>query len=109
MSVAFQAVVLLALAMPGIIFRRTYSRAGQFRERRSIADELVWGFIAASVFHFVWFSLFQIVGHPLRIQPRLDVVLMLVLGQFGRDNRHFDYVLSSVTDPPAPGFILFIL
>ncbi len=106
MSVAFQAVVLLAIAMPGIIFRRCYSRAGQFREKRPITDELVGGFVAAAMLHWVWITLFQQIAIFFDARISLPAALMFAMGQFGKDDRNFDFAIRSVTVPPVPTFVL---
>jgi Family of unknown function (DUF6338) len=108
MSIAFQALVLLALALPGIIFRRCYSRTGhQFREAIPIADELVKGLVFAIVLQAVWVALFGGLGLIVGTGVSLRATLMLMSGQFGKDGALFEEALDSVTRMPHPVWIFF--
>lgn len=81
MSIAFQALVLFAIILPGIVLRKRMSTAGMFRQPRTLTDELAQSLIYATLAHAAWIPLCGIIpgGRPVN----LKVVLLLALGQFG--------------------------
>lgn len=104
MSIAFQAFVLVTLALPGIILRRFFSRAGRFRLKRSVTEEFSRNLITAVALNSLWACLFQILGLSFGLQIDLDSVMMLSMGHFGHEDASFDRAIRSVTD--YPGWVL---
>ena len=102
MSIAFQALVILAIALPGIIYHRTVTDAPELREKRSISDELAQSLIAAIILHALWLLIFNGLGRicfpPVHVN--LDAALMLSMGQFGKDSFSLPEAIGSVTRYP---------
>jgi hypothetical protein len=103
MSIAFQALVLFALALPGIIFLRTSSRAGFLRKKGSVTDDIAASLVVAAISHAIWAPVATAVLRwctGTRSGIDLDAVLMLSLGQFGKDNAELNRVIQSMTKRP---------
>lgn len=99
MSLAFPALFIFLVIVPGIILHYTYSK-GFWRTSPSsiypLSDEIAYSLIGACFLHLIWAHLLSIFG----IRIDLDSALMLLLGSFGPDNRHFDTAIQSVTRQP---------
>jgi hypothetical protein len=94
MSVAFPALVLFMYVLPGIIFRRSVSTAGQFRQHRSVADELAQGVVLACVGHALWISISNCFGRPVDLQA----AVMSAVGQYGKDSVGLDSSIRALTE-----------
>ena len=64
MNFAYPALVLLLYALPGIIFRKHLSTAGQFRQARTVADEFAPSVAWAIAWHVAWISICQLLPVP---------------------------------------------
>lgn len=100
MSLAFQALVILILVLPGIIFSRNSDIAAHLRESRSIPDELAHGVTFAAFLHAVWGCLFTALGCRFGIGIDLESVILLALGQFGDKHVSLDRAVRSLSDYP---------
>ncbi|SFJ27482.1 DUF6338 family protein [Planctomicrobium piriforme] len=100
MSIAFQALVLVALSLPGIIFRRFANRAGQFRQRRPITEDVTRSIVSAAILNAIWAGLWDSVGRSFGIRVDLNSVVMLSMGQFGHEDAHFMSAVESLTWHP---------
>jgi hypothetical protein len=94
MSVAFPALVIFMCVLPGIVFRRSVSTAGQFRQRRSVADELALGVVIACVGHAIWIGISSRFGKPVD----LNAAMMSAMGQYGKDSASLDSSIRAVTE-----------
>src|SRR5215475_6978707 len=100
MEFAVSAIFLLILLLPGFILQTAYTK-GFWRwnsptSPRSLAEQIPAGIVLASTLHALWASAAAVLGYP--IDPR--AVFMLLTGNYGRENIHFESVLSSLTNNP---------
>ncbi len=89
MNIAFSAVLVFILVLPGLLFRYTYQR-GFFRRSPvtvpSFAEDLAFSVLWAGLLHTLWLNLFALFGLRLEYGP----LLALLVGQFGRDQIYLD-------------------
>lgn len=98
MSIAYQALVLFAFVLPGILFRKRLSAAGQFRQQRSLADELAQSTICAVILHAAGIALCNhVFAKYSGVQIDLPSAVMHAMGQFGTNSEHFDDAISALT------------
>lgn len=90
MNIAIQAVVIFALALPGILFLRAKSLAGRFRSSRAIGEELAEGFVAAIVAHSVWVPVANLALSWFGLRIALDTVAQLLVGKYGPGDAGLD-------------------
>lgn len=109
MSIAFQALVLLILALPGIIFLRCHAPVPQFREKTAIVDEFISGLLITGFLHAFFAAMVNWLISYRGIQIDFDSVLMLSIGQFGANNSRFNQALNAVTHYPTLIFWYFAL
>ena len=106
MSIAYQAVVIFALILPGIIFRNQISAAGQFRQQRSLSDELAHSVMYAFAWHAIWiFFAGLLAGWIPRVS--LKFAFMHAMGQFGKDSKELDAAVEAVTNSWGWVFLYF--
>jgi len=94
MSVAFPALALFMYVLPGIVFRRSISTAGQFRRQRSVADEFASGVVLACVGHWLWIWLSNNYGEPVDLKSAMQNAI----GQYGKDSADLDRSIKAVTE-----------
>lgn len=71
------------------------STAGQFRQQRSLADEMAQSVLYAIIGHAIWIAVFNHLFHfP---QADLDAALMHAVGQYGPNAAHFDVATDALT------------
>lgn len=106
MSIAFQALVLFAIMLPGIVLRKRMSTAGMFRQPRSLTDELAQSLIYAALAHAAWVPLCAVIpgGRPVS----LKVVLLLALGQFGANQTELAGAITAI-EGNGPRIILYFV
>jgi hypothetical protein len=97
MSIAFQALVLFAIALPGIVLRKRMSTAGPFRQPRSLTDELAQSLIYAAIAHTVWVWLCGLLVPYTRVVS-LKSVVMLAIGQFGPNQFELPRAMNALTE-----------
>jgi hypothetical protein len=110
MNFALPAILIFLLVLPGIILRYTYAR-GLFKWNspdniRPITDEIAYSILFATAIH-MFFGL--ILYYVFSIKVKIDVVLMLLIGSFGKDSKSFEYCIQSVTDSPVYIGIYFLV
>lgn len=100
MNIAYTALVLFIYILPGIVFRKSMSTAGQFRQQRSLADELAQSVLFAAVGHVVWIPLSDAVSAGLFGGPKVDIAAALehAMGQFGKDSAQLGPAIAAVAD-----------
>lgn len=98
MSVAFPAVFLFVLVLPGIILHYTYSRGpwkwGNPTSLGSLADEVAYSVAFAVGLHLCWVSLVEWLGY----QVDLGAVLILLLGAYGEKSVYLPRAIAAVAD-----------
>jgi len=96
MNIAFPAVLLFMLVLPGLLFRYTYQR-GFFRRSPitvpSFTEDLGFSILWAVVLHAIWLNIFSIAG--LRID--YGTLLTLLIGQFGKDQAYLTQAIQAIT------------
>ena len=107
MSIAFQALVLFAIALPGIVLRKRMSTAGPFRQPRSLTDELAQSLIYAAIAHTVWVWLCGLFVPYTRVVS-LKSVVMLAIGQFGPNQFELPRAMNALTES-APWVAAYFL
>ncbi len=99
MNLAFPALLILLLVLPGIILRYAYLRGlwpnTPYRVT-SVTDEVAYGVLWAAVLHLAWASLLAWCG----VRFDLAAVLMLLTGSYGEGQNRFGQVLDSVALHP---------
>lgn len=101
MNLAFPALLVLLLVLPGLIFRYSYARGAWGWSNpisfRSVSDELAYGVVFAVGLHGVWTLLAGRVGYAVDF----GAVLALLLGNFGQGNAMYEREVVSVTRHPG--------
>lgn len=104
MNLAFPALFLLIVLLPGLIFRRVYNRGPAAPPPASLGDEIARSPIPAGVLHLVWGCLGKLIGHPVDIKS----ALALGLGNFGDHGSFFDEALDSVANHSVEVSLYFL-
>lgn len=101
MNVAFPALLVLLLILPGIIVRYAYARGSwgwsSPTSFRNASDELAYGVIFAVGLHAFALSLAHRLGH----HADLAALLALLTGSFGRDDERYAATVRAITDHPG--------
>ena len=105
MNFAYPALVLVVYALPGIIFRKHVSTAGQFRQTRAIADEFAPSIAWAMAWHAMWIGFCRILPVP---DVSLNSALMHATGQYGPNGLHADDAMNAVSQFPGAVAAYFI-
>jgi len=104
---AFQALAIFALALPGIILKNTY-RNGFFWDRPrqdvQITEEVAYSLVLACCLHAVFVPIVSRFFWPIDLQA----VVALLLGQFGKDSQLLGRAIASVTAHPDRVFAYFV-
>jgi len=99
MNIAFSALVILFLALPGVILFVAYrSERGRPISSGPLADEIPLGLVVSVVLHGIWVVLFDFCGGKLStpLQVDLKTTLRLLAAQFGKDDGEFESAVSSI-------------
>lgn len=81
MNIAFPALILFLIALPGVLLRYTYSR-GLWRSPRSLGratEEVVYGMTLAIFLHGLWIALSDMLG----MKVDLEAVVYFMSGSYG--------------------------
>lgn len=97
MNIAFSALLVLILVLPGIVLRYSYAR-GPWRwshptSLRPLADEVAYSVVSATALHLLWIHLARWLG----AHPDLGAVMVLLTGAYGPDGRLLEPTLASIT------------
>lgn len=110
MNVAFSAVLLFILVLPGFLFRYTYARGGRRWDNpfavQALSDEIPYSIFAAAVLHLVYASF---IVHVLHIGIDLRSVFLLLIANFGKDSIALEHVVNSVVGHPYKIFFYFFI
>jgi hypothetical protein len=104
-NLAFQALVIFAVVLPGIILKRTY-RDGFFwnrpRDRSAITEEVAYSLVLACALHAAYVPLVS------RWSPiDLRAVTVLLLGQYGKDSELLPRTVDALTAHPGRILLYF--
>ncbi len=96
MNFAFPALLVFLLVLPGIILRYSYARGpwgwASPTSMRRVSEELAYGVAFALVLHALWLCLVRWLGFT----PDVEAMVLLLVGDFGRDSEQLDRVVSSL-------------
>ena len=99
MNIAFPALLILLLVLPGVIVRYAYLR-GTFANSpfrfSSLTDEIAYGVLWAFLLHVVWGCVVSLLGGRIDLESALS----LLLGSFDKDQSRFTPAVRSLTDHP---------
>ena len=100
MNIAFPALIILLLVLPGAIFRYSYARGSWGWSSpvsfRTVSDELAYSAIFAVGLHFVWLLLADIFGY----QADFPSLLALVSGSYGAKGERYEAAIAAIADHP---------
>ena len=80
MNLALPALVVFAIFLPGIIYRRNSTLAGPFRRERSFADEVLDAAVATAVVHLPLIAVISLT-HPFGLHVNLRAVATLLINK----------------------------
>ena len=97
MNVALPAIVLFAIFLPGIVYRRHATLAGPFRRSRSFADEATEAFVATVLIHG---PLLALLGNirPRGLQPDIASVIAMIARSDGTGPGSLPAAVRSTTE-----------
>lgn len=107
MEFAVSAIFLLILLLPGFILQTAYTK-GFWRwnsptSNRSLTEQVPVGIVFATVLHAAWISLAAVFGFAIDF----GAVFMLLTGNYGHDDVHFDRAIAQLTNNPSRIFLYF--
>lgn len=94
MNVALPALVVFAVVLPGIVYRRHATLAGPFRRTRSFGDEALEAFVATVLIHAPMLAALRHL-HPAGLRPDVGSVFVLLARPTGAA---MDGAIAAVTD-----------
>ena len=97
MNVALPAIVLFAIFLPGIVYRRHATLAGPFRRSRSFADEATEAFVATVLIHGPLLALLANV-RPYGLRPNIAAVFAMVARADGTGAGSLTAAVRTTTD-----------
>lgn len=108
MNIAFPALLIIGLALPGMVLRYTYARGSWGWTSpvsfRSVSDELAYSAILAVGLHFAWVFL------AARLHYRVDFesLVALLVGNFGSRGESYGRAIASIAQHPAAIAVYFL-
>lgn len=106
MNIAFQALAILALVLPGIILKNSY-RGGFFwnrpRQVLPITEEIAYSLLFAGAVHTIFASFVHRFIWPIDF----GAVVLVLLGQFGKESVELPRAVASLTQHPIRIFLYF--
>lgn len=101
MNIAFPALIIAILILPGAIFRYAYARGSWGWSSpisfRSVSDELAYSAVFAIGLHFVWLAAVSAGGY----RADFPSLLALVAGSYGPQGERYEAALASVAGHPV--------
>lgn len=108
MNVAFPALIIVLIVLPGMIFRYTYARGSWGWSSpisfRTVSDELAYSAIFAVGLHFLWLLAAANWGY----RADLSSLLALLSGNFGVRGQRYESSLRSISDHSTAIGIYFL-
>jgi hypothetical protein len=106
LNIAFPAVVIILLVLPGVIFNRCRSVSGRFKSQHQIADELFPSLGAAAIAHLAWvcgcYALSSLTG----LYVDIEATLLLIAGQLGKTKDSVN-AIEAVSNHPVAVLVYF--
>lgn len=106
MNIAFQALAIFALVLPGIILKNAY-RGGFFwdrpRQTLSIPEEIAYSLLLAGTLHAVYGAFVDRWIWPVD----LESTALILLGQFGKDSAQLSSSVTALTSHPIRLLLYF--
>lgn len=106
MNLALPALVVFAIFLPGIIYRRNSTLAGPFRRERSFADEVLDAAVATAVVHLPLIAIISLT-HPFGLEVNLRAVVTLLINK-PADGTDAVATIGAVVDNPAAIAVYFL-
>lgn len=106
MNIAFPAVLIILLVLPGVIFNRCRSVCGRFRTQHQLTDEIFPSLGAATVAHLLWVLGCCMLSGWTGLVVDVESVMLLVAGRLGEQPQSID-AIKSTSDHPIAVFIYF--
>jgi hypothetical protein len=102
MQFATIALFILVILLPGFIFRKAYSRWGigePYRpvDERPLTEQVPSAIVVSAIFHAVWIEVCYLLQSP---PVNLKALLMILLGNFGKDSAELSPALDSLSRHP---------
>jgi hypothetical protein len=108
MNIAFPALIILLLILPGAIFRYAYARGSWGWSSpisfRTVSDEVAYSAIFAVGLHLIWLLLASV----LEFQADFRALVALVSGNFGAQGQRYERSLDAIALHPAAIVVYFI-
>lgn len=113
MELAFSALLIFVLTLPGILVRTAY-RGGRHKWKipglpSSFAEQVAQSLLFAALLHAIWCLVCWLPMRWLHQWPDLPSLAMMLLGQYGKDSESLPHVLSALTALYHPTAILAYL
>lgn len=106
MNIAFPAVIIFLLVLPGVVYNKSCSVSGQFRSQRQIVDEIFPSLRAAAVAHFIWVCGCFFISGWTGLVVDVEAVVLLTAGRLGTQQNSID-AIKAATDHPIALTIYF--
>jgi len=100
LNIAFQAIVILLLVLPGVIFFKWSSAFRRFRVQRPIADDIFRSLVAAGFAHLLWVPFSNCVSYAIGLRADIQSALLLVAGRLGKQADSIE-ALEAVSKHPV--------
>lgn len=108
MELAFSALLLFILVLPGIIFRYSYSKGfGKWpipSPTRSLSDQIAYSLVSAGLLHLLWSWFVYTLGQKID----LSAVVMMIMGSYGKDEEYLLPAIQSFTHYPYKIAVYFL-
>lgn len=108
MNIAFPALLIALLILPGAIFRYAYARGSWGWTSpisfRSISDELAYSAVFAVGLHFLWQGVSRLFGYSADFYS----LVALLSGSFGIHGERYERAIRSIADHPTAIAIYFL-
>jgi len=100
MNIAFPALVIFLIVMPGVIFRRARFGNLPLRQKQPIAEEIGLSVVFAGLIQVLWLLLSNSLSGWTGVEVNLRAVLVLSSGHEGEGENSYDAAIKSVAENP---------
>lgn len=102
MNIAFSALVIAILVLPGTLFSRFSHPDRQFLQQRGLAEDLVQGILLSTILHLFWLPLFSWMGSYWGLTVSIRNAIKLAAGPIGGGATDFEHAITDVSAHPWP-------
>jgi hypothetical protein len=106
LNIAFSAVLITLLVLPGIVFNRCRSVSGRFGSQHAIADEFFPSLGAAAVGHVIWALGCYLLSPCTKLLVDIQATILLMAGQTGSHKDGID-AIEAVSKHPVAVLLYF--